>query len=53
MLVLTGRRRYFEWLKNLSHVRFGRLARRWEERGKLAIVTQVRPRGSAWGRGGG
>ena len=22
---------YFEWIKNLSHIRFGRMTRRWEE----------------------
>ncbi|KAI8870847.1 glutamate dehydrogenase [Ramicandelaber brevisporus] len=34
---------YFEWLKNHSHVRFGRMNRRWDEQGKsrlLALVEQ-------------
>ena len=30
---------YFEWLKNLSHVRFGRLDRRYEEAQGLAILN--------------
>ena len=29
---------YFEWLKNLSHVRFGRLDRRYEEAQGQAII---------------
>ncbi|KAG0365727.1 glutamate dehydrogenase, partial [Mortierella sp. AD032] len=30
---------YFEWLKNLSHVRFGRMSRKWEEAGKSKLLT--------------
>ena len=29
---------YFEYLKNLSHVRFGRLTRRWEEESREAML---------------
>lgn len=29
---------YFEWLKNLSHVRFGRMNKRWEEYSKAALL---------------
>ncbi|XP_049850589.1 glutamate dehydrogenase, mitochondrial-like [Schistocerca gregaria] len=32
---------YFEWLKNLSHVRFGRLSRKWEESSKKEIVRYI------------
>jgi glutamate dehydrogenase (NAD(P)+) len=32
---------YFEWLKNLSHVRFGRLNKRWEEYGKVKLVDAI------------
>lgn len=32
---------YFEWLKNLSHVRFGRMNKKWEEQGKLKILGLV------------
>jgi len=32
---------YFEWLKNLAHVRFGRLNKRWEEQGKKALLELI------------
>jgi glutamate dehydrogenase (NAD(P)+) len=32
---------YFEWLKNLQHVRFGRMNKRWEERGRKSILEMV------------
>lgn len=32
---------YFEWLKNLSSVRFGRLNRRFDERRGKAIVDAL------------
>jgi len=32
---------YFEWLKNLNHVRFGRLTKRWEERSKVGLIEQL------------
>ena len=31
---------YFEWLKNLQHVRFGRMTKKWEERGKEFILSK-------------
>ncbi len=32
---------YFEWLKNLSHVRFGRMEKRWEERSARKLLDAV------------
>uniref|UniRef100_A0A7I4D9N6 Glutamate dehydrogenase n=1 Tax=Physcomitrium patens TaxID=3218 RepID=A0A7I4D9N6_PHYPA len=32
---------YFEWLKNLNHIHFGRMSRRMEERGKTALIDAL------------
>jgi glutamate dehydrogenase (NAD(P)+) len=32
---------YFEWLKNLSHVRFGRMDRRFEEKSNLGLLKAI------------
>lgn len=32
---------YFEWLKNLEHVRPGRLIRRWEEKGRYNLLNII------------
>jgi glutamate dehydrogenase (NAD(P)+) len=32
---------YFEWLKNLSHVRFGRMNKRFEEKNQEALVQLI------------
>lgn len=32
---------YFEWLKNLSHVRFGRMNKKWDEQGKAKLLSLV------------
>lgn len=37
---------YFEWLKNLQHVRFGRMTRKWEERSKAVILDQLEKAGA-------
>jgi hypothetical protein len=36
---------YFEWLKNLSHVRFGRISKKWEEKGKRRLVELLEGNG--------
>lgn len=32
---------YFEWLKNLSHVRFGRMSKRFEENSQSKMITAI------------
>lgn len=32
---------YFEWLKNISHVRFGRLGKRFEENSNIRLMNMV------------
>ncbi len=43
---------YFEWVKNLSHIRFGRMQRRQEEARHMLIVSELerlsRHLGDAW-----
>ena len=34
------------WLKNLQHVRFGRMTKKWEERSKLIMVEQFNKLGA-------
>jgi len=32
---------YFEWLKNLDHMRPGRLTRKWEEKSKIKLLSVI------------
>ena len=32
---------YFEWLKNLDHVRPGRMQRKWEENSKENLICNM------------
>ena len=32
---------YFEWLKNLNHIHYGRMSRRMEERGKSVLIDAL------------
>jgi len=32
---------YFEWLKNLQHIRFGRMEKRFEEKAALQILNAI------------
>lgn len=36
---------YFEWLQNLQHVSFGRMTRKWEEKGKKRILSELTTNG--------
>lgn len=38
---------YFEWLKNLQHVRFGRMTKKWEERSKQIMLEKIKRSTSA------
>lgn len=42
---------YFEWVKNLSHIRFGRMQRRQEEGRHLLVVNELERLSSAKGLG--
>eukprot|EP00742_Colponemidia_sp_Colp-10_P000053 GILJ01000059.1.p1 GENE.GILJ01000059.1~~GILJ01000059.1.p1 ORF type:complete len:540 (+),score=110.88 GILJ01000059.1:222-1622(+) len=35
---------YFEWLKNISHVRFGRMTKKWEEHSKQRLINLLESR---------
>jgi len=32
---------YFEWIKNLSHIRFGRMTRKWEKQSNMALISFI------------
>jgi len=36
---------YFEWIKNLSHIRFGRMTRRWEESQNELLLSAIQNTG--------
>ncbi len=36
---------YFEWIKNLSHIRFGRMQRRYEEKQNAALIAAIENEG--------
>mmetsp|Transcript_8498 Transcript_8498/g.20889 ORF Transcript_8498/g.20889 Transcript_8498/m.20889 type:complete len:518 (-) Transcript_8498:35-1588(-) len=38
---------YFEWVQNLQHVSFGRMTKRWEEKGKKSFIKALRKSGVA------
>jgi glutamate dehydrogenase (NAD(P)+) len=37
---------YFEWIKNLSHIRFGRMNKRWEEGQSQVLIQAIEKSGS-------
>jgi glutamate dehydrogenase (NAD(P)+) len=41
---------YFEWIKNLSHIRFGRMTRRYEEGQNELLVAAIEKNGSKLGK---
>mmetsp|Transcript_40253 Transcript_40253/g.94233 ORF Transcript_40253/g.94233 Transcript_40253/m.94233 type:complete len:520 (+) Transcript_40253:247-1806(+) len=42
---------YFEWVQNLQHVSFGRMTKRWEEKGKKSFIKALRKSGVEVDRG--
>ena len=41
---------YFEWIKNLSHIRFGRMTRRWEESQNELLIEAIEGNGKKIGK---